>query len=66
MLKLIIFDLDGVIFDTEKNMLESWKQVKKEYKLKKKFKDYKKNIGLPFLKILKNLGINKNQKKLFH
>ena len=30
MLKLIIFDLDGVIFDTEKNMIHSWKEVKKE------------------------------------
>ncbi len=64
MLKLIIFDLDGVIFDTEKNMIHSWREVKKKYKLKKNFKDYKKNVGLPFFKILKNLGINKNQKKI--
>ena len=42
MLKLIIFDLDGVIVDTEKNMRHSWEYVKKKYKINKNFTDYKK------------------------
>ena len=64
MLKLIILDLDGVIFDTELNMLTSWNEVKKKYKLKKTFKEYRKHIGLPFQEILKNLKINKNKKSI--
>ncbi len=64
MSELLIFDLDGVIFDSEKNMIQSWSDVQKKYKVKKNFNEYKKYIGLPFLKILKNLGINKNQKQI--
>lgn len=64
MIKLLILDLDGVILDTEKNMVKSWEEVRKKYCIKNNFKDYKKYIGLPFLKILKNLKINKNQKEI--
>ena len=35
MKKLIIFDLDGVLFDSKKNMEISWKNVMKTYKIKK-------------------------------
>ena len=64
MSKLIIFDLDGVIFDTEKNMIKSWSVVQKKCNVKISFDSYKKNIGLPFLQILKNIGITKNKKKI--
>ena len=58
MLKLIIFDLDGVIVDSEKNMRHSWEHVKKKYKINKNFNDYKKKIGLPFKNILKEIKID--------
>ena len=64
MLKLIIFDLDGVIVDTEKNMRHSWEYVKKKYKINKNFTDYKKKIGLPFQDILEELNIDKIKLKL--
>ena len=61
--KLIIFDFDGVLFNSLKNMETAWKEVNLKFGLKIKFQEYKKNIGLPFQVILKNLGINskKNQ-----
>ena len=61
--KLIIFDFDGVLFNSLKNMEIAWKEVNLKFGLKIKFQEYKKNIGLPFQVILKNLGINskKNQ-----
>jgi beta-phosphoglucomutase-like phosphatase (HAD superfamily) len=59
---LIIFDLDGVLFDSKKNMEISWNFVKKKYQLKIKFESYFQNIGMPFLNILKKL-ILFNQKK---
>ena len=53
MKKLIIFDLDGVLFDSKKYMEISWKNVMKTYKIKKKFIQYFKFVGLPFETILK-------------
>ena len=64
MLKLIIFFLDGVIVDTEKNMRHSWEYVKKKYKINKNFTDYKKKIGLPFQDILEELNIDTNKVKI--
>ncbi len=61
MIELIIFDLDGVIVDTKKNMELSWEHVKKKYKINKSFIEYKKNVGLPFCDILRKLNINSNQ-----
>ena len=60
MKKLIIFDLDGVLFDSKKNMEISWKNVMKSFKIKKNFSQYSKFIGLPFEVILENLKISKN------
>ena len=53
----IIFDLDGVLFDTKQNMLMAWNKTRKKYYIKKTFKFYFKELGLPFDKILENLGI---------
>ena len=49
----IIFDLDGVLFDTKQNMLMAWNKTRKKYYIKKTFKFYFKELGLPFDKILK-------------
>ena len=59
-----IFDLDGVIFDSRSNMQISWKKTCSRFELKKSFKEYFKNIGIPFDEILKNIGIKKILKKL--
>jgi len=58
--KLIIFDLDGVLIDSKKNMSLAWSEVKKKHSLKNDFKEYFKFIGYPFGSILKKLGIKKN------
>ena len=57
-IKLVLLDLDGVIFDTKKNMYISWMKVQKEFNIKKNFNSYFKYIGMPFTKILKKLSIN--------
>lgn len=62
--KLIIFDLDGVLFDSINNMKISWEFIKVKYRLKASFDNYIKHLGLPFEKILENLGINSDHSKL--
>ena len=60
--KLVIFDLDGVLIDSRENMKLSWNSLNKQFNLNLKFKRYLYYIGLPFEKILKNLGIKKHFK----
>ena len=55
--KLLIFDLDGVIFDSKKNMELAWNETSKKYNLNILFPLYFKRIGMPFLEILKSLGV---------
>ena len=57
---LIIFDIDGVLFNSLKNMRVTWKKVNKKYNLNIPFTSYKNFIGYPFKDILKKLGIKKN------
>jgi len=61
MKKLILFDVDGVLFDSKKNMENSWNQVMKKYSINKNFNEYKKFIGLPFNVILKKLDIKREK-----
>ena len=58
----IIFDLDGVIFDSKKNMEIAWNETAEKFRLKKDFNSYFKKIGMPFLKILESLNIEQNPK----
>ena len=58
--KLIIFDLDGVLIDSIKNMNRSLNQTSSSLKIKLNFNEYKKYLGLPFEKIMKKIGVNKN------
>lgn len=60
----VIFDLDGVLIDSKENMRVSWEHVREKLNVKQKFNDYFKHIGLPFDKILKNIGIKKNTYKI--
>ena len=64
MKKLILFDFDGVLFDSKKNMELSWRAVMKKFLIKKNFLNYSLHVGLPFRKILKELGIVNNYKKI--
>lgn len=60
MIKLIIFDFDGVLIDSIKNMKFAWSETCKKYGIKIPFSNYKKFIGLPFFEILQRLKISKN------
>ena len=62
--RLIIFDIDGVLFNSKENMNYSWKKVKSVHKVKPDFKNYFKLVGLPFNKILFKLNIKKNLKEI--
>ena len=46
--KIYLFDLDGVLINSKKNMQVSWEAVNRKYDLKVSFKDYFKLIGMPF------------------
>ena len=64
-IKLIIFDLDGVLIDSKNNMRLSWGLVKKKYRISQSFNSYFNLIGLKFENILEKLKIN-NKKNVEH
>ncbi len=57
----LMFDLDGVVFDSKKNMELAWNETSKKFRLNIAFSLYFKKIGMPFLKILESLGIKPNK-----
>lgn len=59
--KLILFDLDGVLLDSKKNMEFSWDAVCKKYNLNVEFENYFSQIGRPFKDILNILNIKERQ-----
>jgi len=65
-INLIIFDLDGVLVDSKKNMQLSWKKVQILFNIKISFECYFKNIGMPFNEILKKIGIKHKTDKIFY
>lgn len=58
-----IFDLDGVLIDSIKNMEYAWLNTCKQIKIKIPFKKYKKYIGLGLKVILKKIGVPKKKIK---
>lgn len=56
--KLVLFDLDGVIIDSKRNMELSWSAVQTVFELETPFEDYFKLIGRPFHDIMAELGLN--------
>ena len=62
--ELILFDLDGVLIDSKKNMQFAWEAVQDEFKLNIPFESYFQFIGMPFQDILKSLKIKKNKKRI--
>ena len=63
--KLVLFDLDGVLVDSKKNMKHSWDLTSKLFDLNVPFSRYFSFVGKPFKDILKSLRIKKNH-KLIH
>ena len=63
-IKLILFDLDGVLINSITNMETSWKKVQKDFNLSISFNKYSKHIGLPFKNILKKIGVKKDFDKI--
>ena len=57
--KIFLFDLDGVLIDSKKNMQLSWELTTSARQIKIPFNKYFKLIGLPFKKILTKLKIKK-------
>ena len=57
MLKGILFDMDGVLINSEKNMKMAWGKVQKEHGIDAGFDEYIKHVGKPFKEILKKIGI---------
>ena len=60
-IKSVVFDLDGVLVNSLLAMEVSWSNIQKKYSLSQDFNSYAKYIGLPFLEILKKIGIEENQ-----
>ena len=54
---LYLFDLDGVIIDSKKNMKISWETANNKFELKRSFKQYFSFIGRDFKDILIKLKI---------
>lgn len=52
----VVFDVDGVLIDSLKNMENSWSIVCKRFWLSIAFEEYKKHIGKPFEVIMAELG----------
>lgn len=57
MTKTIVFDLDGVFFDSKENMRKSWDGTSTRHNLGVPFNDYFSLIGRPFEAILHELEI---------
>ena len=55
--KIYLFDLDGVLIDSKKNMQLSWNELSLKNNINVPFSNYFSLIGLPFIQILKKLKI---------
>ena len=62
--KIVLFDLDGVLINSKKNMKISWNEVCKKFKLDIPFEKYFELIGKDFKEILKDLKIKKNYEEI--
>src|SRR3990167_7393186 len=56
--RLVLFDLDGVIIDSKRNMELSWLAVQTVFELNVPFEKYFKLIGRPFNDIMVKLGLD--------
>jgi len=58
--KTIMFDLDGVLIDSKKNMREAWHACQQKFNIENSFEEYFSYIGRPFFEILSILNIKKD------
>jgi len=56
--KLILFDLDGVLIDSKKNMEMAWQVVQEKMNVPVAFEEYFKHIGKPFKNIMEALELD--------
>ena len=61
--KIYLFDLDGVILNSKKNMNLAWNSVRRELDIDVNFRSYFCEIGIPFKEILKKLKVEKKKVK---
>lgn len=54
--RLVLFDLDGVLIDSRRNMAAAWAHVCDKFGLTIAFEHYFAEIGLPFATIMDNIG----------
>jgi len=59
-IKSVVFDLDGVLIDSRLTMEISWGLIQEKYSIVQPFTEYFKHIGIPFIEIMKAIGINDN------
>jgi phosphoglycolate phosphatase-like HAD superfamily hydrolase len=62
--KLLLFDMDGVLIDSRRNMELSWSAVEATFELNVPFEDYFKLIGRPFNDIMVELGLGGQADKI--
>lgn len=62
--KLVLFDLDGVIVDSKRNMELSWSAVQAVFEIKISFENYFALIGRPFNDIMSKLGLDDSDGKI--
>ena len=55
---LVLFDLDGVLINSRKNMEAAWATVCDDFNLTIPFENYFSHIGRPFQDILRLIGVN--------
>lgn len=58
MKRLVLFDLDGVLLDSEENMRQAWEVVLRETHVDRPFEAYFSMIGRPFKDIMARLGVH--------
>lgn len=61
---LILFDLDGVLLDSEDNMRRAWAVVREKAGVANPFEDYFSKIGRPFQDILALMGIREDTRRI--
>lgn len=63
-IKHVSFDLDGTLINSFSVMKKAWEHATAELSIKCSFSNYKKYVGLPFPKIIEQLGLEAYERDL--